>query len=179
MLSGKYMFVIANHNPFTIGEGVTVTAQNPATDGATFGSALSILGGYQSGQPELRGVKDAPPAESDEDTSITVLSGEKICIGAYSRLIDCAYYTGSANVTVGGNAVVEKMFIAPANKPFTCGNAVVTVKDNAKVTEMYASTSTGFADGLTLNWLGGDIGKYSDRFSDGNDIVYSNGKTPT
>ena len=176
-LSGKYMFVIANHNPFTIDTGVKVTALNEATDGLGFGTALGILGGYQSGQPELRGVKDPPPAESDADTNITVLSGSKICISAYSRQIDGAYYTGTANITVGGDAEIGRLFIAPANKPYTCGNAIVTVKDNATVNEIYASTSTGFADGLTLNWLGGSIGKYSDRFTDGNDIIFTNGKT--
>ena len=177
VLSGKYMFVIANHNPFTIDTGVTVTALESATDGLGFGTSLGILGGYQSGQPELRGVKDPPPAESDADTNITVLSGSKICISAYSRQIDGAYYTGTANVTIGGDAEVGRLFIAPANKPFTCGNAIVTIKDNASVKEMYSSTSTGFADGLTLNWLGGSIGKYSDGLTDGNSIVFSSGKT--
>lgn len=176
ILSGKYMFVIANHNPFTLDTGVTIVSKNAATDGLGFGTAFGILGGYQSGQPELRGVKDPPPAESNEDTNITVLSGEYICISAYSRQIDGAYYTGTANITIGGDAKVGRVFTAPANKPFTCGKAIVTVKDNATVNEIYASTSTGFGDSLTLNWLGGTIGKYSDRLADGNDILFSNGK---
>ena len=177
VLSGKYMFVIANHNPFTIGEGVTVTAKDAATDGLGFGTSLGILGGYQSGQPELRGEKDPPPAEDDTDTNITVLSGSNICICAYSRQIDGAYYTGNANVTIGGNAEVGRVFLTPANKPYTCGNITVTVKDSATVKEMYASTSTGFAEGLTLNWLGGSIGKYADGLASGNDVIFTNGKT--
>ena len=178
-LSGKYMFVIANHNPFTIDTGVTVTAADAATDGLGFGTSLGILGGYQSGQPELRGVKDPPPAEDDSDINITVLSGSKICIGGYSRQVDGAYYMGTSNITVGGDANVGRVFLTPANKPYTCGNINLTVKDNAAVSEVYASTSTGFAENLTLNWEGGSIGKYSDRLTSGNDIIFTNGKTLT
>lgn len=176
-LSGKYMFVIANHNPFTIDTGVTITATNSATDGLGFGTAFGILGGYQSGQPELRGVTDPPPAEDDADTNITVLSGSNICIAAYSRQIDGAYYMGTANITVGGDAKVGRVFLTPANKPYTCGNTVLTIKDSATVGEVYASTSTGFAEGLTLNWLGGSIGKYADGLTGNNDVIFTNGKT--
>ena len=178
-LSGKYMFVIANHNPFTIDTGVTVTATDAATDGLGFGTSLGILGGYQSGQPELRGVKDPPPAEDDSDINITVLSGSKICIGGYSRQIDGAYYTGTSNITVGGDASVGRVFLTPANKPYTCGNINLTIKDNAAVSEIYASTSTGFAEGFTFNWESGTVGKYSDRFASGNDVIFTNGKTLT
>jgi|GEM_PF-534307 len=177
LLSGKYMFVIANHNPFTLDTGVNITYADPASDGLGFGTAFGILGGYQSGQPELRGVKDPPPAESDADTNITVLSGSKICISAYSRQIDGAYYMGTANVTIGGDAQVGRLFLTPANKPYTCGDTVVTVRDNAVVKEIYASTSTGFADSFTLNWLGGSIGKYADKLLKGNDVIFSEGKT--
>ena len=81
------MFVIANHNPFTLDTGVNIIADNPSTDGLGFGTAFGILGGYQSGQPKLRGVKDPPPSEDDSDTKITVLSGSYICISAYSRQV--------------------------------------------------------------------------------------------
>ena len=118
-LSGKYMFVIANHNPFTVDTGVNIITENPATDGLGFGTAFGILGGYQSGQPELRGVKDPPPAEDETDINITVLSGSKICISAYSRQIDGAYYMGTANVTVGGDAEVGRLFLTPAAQPFS------------------------------------------------------------
>ena len=175
-LSGKYMFVIANHNPFTIDTGVNVIAEDPATDGLGFGTSLSILGGYQSGQPELRGIKDPPPFESDEDTNITVNSGAYICIGAYSRQIDGANYTGTANINIGGNADVKRVFLTPANKPFTCGDINLTVSGDAKISEIYASTSTGTANSFTLNWLGGSIGSYSDKLASGNDIIFENGK---
>ncbi len=174
--NGKYMFVIANHNPFTIGEGVTIESTHKDFDGLSFGSAFSILGGYQSGQPELRGVKDPPPAESEEEVNITVLSGSGICIGAYSRQIDGAYYMGKANITIGGTADVKRVFLTPANKPFTCGTVALTVKDNAKVGEIYGSTSTGFAEGFELNWLGGSISKYDDKFSASNNVLFDNGK---
>ena len=176
-LSGKYMFVIANHHPFTIDTGVNVIANDPATDGLGFSTALGILGGYQSGQPELRGVKDPPPADSDKDTSITVNSGAYICISAYSRQVDGANYTGTANINIGGNANVGRVFLTPANKPYTCGDIKLNVSGDAKVGEIYGSTSTGTAKSFTLNWLGGYIGLYADKLLSGNDILFENGKT--
>ena len=176
-ITGKYMFVIANHYPFTLGEGVVVESTNAGFDGKTFGTSLSILGGYQSGQPVIRGSKDMPEAENSRDTNITVLGGKNINIGAYSRLIDGAAYLGTANIVVGGNAHVSRMYLTPCNKPFTSGNTVVTVKDNAVVDEIYGVTSSGFAESFTVNWLGGTIGKYSDVLSEGMDLFLTYGKT--
>ncbi len=177
LISGKYMFVIANHYPFTLGEGVTVKSTNAGFDGKTFGTSLSILGGYQSGQPVLRGSKDMPEAENSLDTNITVLGGININIGAYSRLIDGASYLGTANITIGGNAHVSRLYLTPCNKPFTSGKTVVTVDGNAKVDEIYGVTSSGFAESFTVNWLGGTIGKYADALSAGSDLFLTYGKT--
>ncbi len=177
LITGKYMFVIANHYPFTLGEGVTVKSTNAGFDGKTFGTSFSILGGYQSGQPILRGSKDMPPAENSLDTNITVLGGTNINIGAYSRLIDGASYLGTANITIGGNAHVSRLYLTPCNKPFTSGKTVVTVDGNAKVDEIYGVTASGFAESFTVNWLGGTIGKYADALSAGSDLFLTYGKT--
>ena len=69
------------------------------------------------------------------------------------------------------------MYLTPCNKPFTSGNTVVTVKDNAVVDEIYGVTSSGFAESFTVNWLGGTIGKYSDVLSEGMDLFLTYGKT--
>ncbi len=177
LITGKYMFVIANHYPFTLGEGVTVKSNNPGFDGKTFGTSFSILGNYQSGQPKLRGSKDNPEAENSLDTNITVLGGTNINIGAYSRLIDGASYLGTANITIGGNAHVSRLYLTPCNKPFTSGKTVVTVDGNAKVDEIYGATASGFAESFTVNWLGGTIGKYADVYSAGSDLFLTYGKT--
>ncbi|MBE6679086.1 MAG: hypothetical protein E7598_01030 [Ruminococcaceae bacterium] len=177
VITGKYMFVIANHYPFTLGEGVTVKSTNAGFDGKTFGTSFSILGNYQSGQPKLRGSKDAPEAENSLDTNITVLGGSNINIGAYSRLIDGASYLGTANVTIGGNAHVSRLYLTPCNKPFTSGKTVVTIDGNAKVDEIFGASASGFAESFTVNWLGGTIGKYADVFSEGSDLFLTYGKT--
>lgn len=177
LISGIYMFVIANHYPFTLGEGVKMTSTNAGFDGKTFGTSFSILGGYQSGQPVVRGSKDMPEAENSLDTNITVLSGINVNIGAYSRLIDGASYLGTANITIGGNAHVSRLYLTPCNKPFTSGKTIVNIDGNAKVDEIYGATASGFAESFTVNWLGGTIGKYADVLSASSDLFLTYGKT--
>ena len=166
-LASNYFYIIARCHPITIGEGVDVSTNNKVT-GHDISSGLSIIGGYQVGQ-------DMPPYESRQDMNITVLSGEKIVIGAFNRGFEYAYNFGKANITVGGNAKVGAIFISSIDVPnVLCGDVELTVKDQASV-EIITGERTQpnvRVNSFKLNWLGGTIGKAS--LTDGTAIKDTN-----
>ena len=84
---GTNLLVVAQHHKVTVGEGVTITGDRAKLTGDTVARSFCILGGYQSGQSE-------PPVHDDRDTDITVLSGSKIYIVAFSRSLK-GPYTGA------------------------------------------------------------------------------------
>ena len=89
-----------------------MTGRNRAAQLALVKQTFSISGGSQAGQPVI--VDGEPPVDTNElDVNITVKSGYNICIGAYSRGIAGVNYTGTANITVGGDAVVSKLYLTP------------------------------------------------------------------
>ncbi|MBQ9428159.1 MAG: exo-alpha-sialidase [Clostridia bacterium] len=168
------LFIIANHHPVTIGEDVTMTALSDKFDGAAFGSSVAILGGYQSGQVVQGGTEEKPAAENDLPTNITVKSGRNINIAAFSRMVDGASYMGKATINISGDAQVTKLYLTPVNKPFSCGDTVVNLEGDAVVEEMIGATSSGFAESITVNWLGGDIETFN-RTSGAADLSVTNG----
>ncbi len=164
----RYYLVIAQHHPVLIDTGVKIESENFEFSGMTFGTAFGILGGYQNGQPvTLDG--QMPPAESDRDISVTVRSGSNILIGAVSRQIAEPRYSGTATVTVEGDAEVGVLYYAPLNVPFDCDvKVVLNVGGNARIGNIYGGTSKGTIGSLTLNWLSGEIGgfDYSNRIGE-------------
>lgn len=173
-LLGDFFFVIANHYPITVDTGVSVSSLSMNFDGSSFAKAFGILGGYQNGQPVIVD-GEQPPVETDAPVSITVKSGINFSIGAYSRQVDGAVNTGESVINIGGDAVVTRLYLAPCNKPYTCGNVTVNVTDNANVTNIYGATSVGTADGATINWMGGTIGMYADILQEGYEYNATNG----
>ncbi len=158
-LIGNFFYFIANHYPFTLDTGIEISSMSEGFTGAGFASAFSIAGGTQTGQPVTLGGEN-PAAEGEGDINVTVNSGYNICIGAYSRGVAGANYTGTATINIGGDAVISKLYLTPVNGAFTSGTTIVNVQDNASVTHMLAANDGGTAEGITVNWLGGDIVGY-------------------
>ena len=149
--TGTNMLLVAQCNPVTIGEGVTMSG-----DGMTGGSvakSFCILGGYQSGQSN-------PPASSDEDINITVLSGSAMYIVPFSRSITNGSFTGTANIYIGGNANVKTLHGSLVADNATGGDVKVTITDNANVDTFYGCTNNVTINSITFDWKSGTIGKF-------------------
>jgi len=158
-LIGNFYYFIANHYPFTLDTGVEISSMSEGFNGSGFASAFSISGGVQKGQPIV--LNGEAPADTNElDINVTVNSGHNICIGAYSRGVANANYTGTATINIGGDAIVSKMYLTPVNGAFTSGTTVVNIRDNATVMHMSAANDGGTAEGITVNWLGGAVNAY-------------------
>ncbi len=145
---GSSMHVVGQHNPITVGEGVTVTGEKMTT--GTLAKSFCLYGGYYKGI-------GAPKSMDDRDTSITVLSGQKFYIVAYSRSM-VGEYTGTAHITVGGSANVPVVHCsctgANGNQ---LGNVDLTVTDNAVIRSIYGATSPVKLQSATLTWTGGSF----------------------
>lgn len=172
-LIGNFYYFIANHYPFTLDTGVEVSSMSNGFTGTGFANAFSISGGSQAGQPVI--VDGEPPVDTNElDVNITVKSGYNICIGAYSRGIAGVSYTGTANITVGGDAVVSKLYLTPVNGAFTAGNAILNVQDNGTVSHVLVANDGGTAESVTVNWMGGNIAAL-DRAKEGVTLTLNGG----
>ncbi len=150
--TGTNMLVVGQCNPVTVGEGVTMTGKDMT--GGSIAKSFCILGGYQSGQSN-------PPASSDEDTNITVLSGSSIYIVPFSRSIANCNYTGTANITIGGNAQVKTLHLSIAGPDGAVGGDVkVTLKDKANVDMVYGCTSNTTINSVEFTWKSGTVGEF-------------------
>ncbi|MDR1682458.1 MAG: prolyl oligopeptidase family serine peptidase [Candidatus Symbiothrix sp.] len=145
-VSAPYILFVANFHPITMGEGIEVNGF-PTTEIAT---ALTILGGAQSGQT-------GAPATNDVNPNITVKSGKFIVIG-FSRQMD-ATYTGTAQIVVsGGN--VHNIYCGNLNSGLG-GSVNLTVSGGKIVGNIYAcstnSSRPNYASGTaTLTFTGGN-----------------------
>ena len=150
--TGTNMLLIGQFNPVTIGEGVTMSGDSMT--GGAIAKSFCILGGYQSGQ-------STPPASSDKDANITVLSGSSLYIVPFSRSVADSNYTGTANVTIGGSANVKTLHLSMAGPDGAVGGDVkVTLEGNANVDMVYGCTSNTTVNSVELTWKSGTIGKF-------------------
>lgn len=148
---GTNLLVIAQFNPVTVGEGVTMAGDSMT--GGSVAKAFCLLGGYQ---------KDTVDAteKCDADTNITVLSGSKLYLVPFSRQI-AGEYTGTANIYIGGNANVSVLH-GSATYPdgIVVGNVNVTVADDAYIKVFYGCTQDTTAGNYTFDWKGGTINDF-------------------
>ena len=150
---GDFLLVVAQHNKITVGEGVTITGDRAKLTGDTVARSFCILGGYQDGQSD-------PKIKEDRDTDITVLSGSKIYIVAFSRYIT-GEYTGTAHIRIGGNAEVSTLHLTATNKDgVKLGTTEVEITGDAKVGNIYGTTQNITANAFKVTWRSGTIGKY-------------------
>jgi len=173
-LIGNFFYFVANHYPFTLDTGIGISAMGDGFTGGGFASAFSIAGGYQSGQPVVA-EGEVPALDGNLDVNITVKSGHNICIGAYSRGIKEANFSGNATINIGGDAIVSKLYFVPVNGAFTSGNTIVNLTDNASITAMQDAVDGGTCNSVTVNWLGGTIGQFIRRQDEANPFVATEG----
>jgi len=151
-MSGSFYLVIAQNNPFTLGEGFENTIFGNTT-GLKFGNAFSILGGYQ-------GADCFYNADESKDVNITVKSGDYILIGAWNRQSE-GVQRGKATINIEGDAHVCKFYASSVNKnDLVAGDVVVNLKDQAKCDIVYGAVNPNMGcivNSLTFNWLGGDM----------------------
>ncbi len=95
-LGGSYAAIVADHNHFILGEGVSVEADGSKTDGKSFFSSLSVVGGsaFSYQREEERG----------RSARLDIKSGSLIYLVPFSFRVKGD--TISSRVTVGENAEV-------------------------------------------------------------------------
>ena len=155
-MTGSYYLVVGQDHHVVVGENVTIIPAS-GTTGAAFGSAFDILSGYQGDQ---KVTADAPNAVTAGNAKVEVYSGEKILIGAGNRQVAGTVRTGTVDITIGGTAKVDTLYICSVNfADLKDGDITVTVKDNATVAKLgSALNANNVVNSFTLNWLGGSIG---------------------
>ncbi|MBQ4151200.1 MAG: S-layer homology domain-containing protein [Clostridia bacterium] len=154
--TGTNLLVIGQHNPVTVGEGVTIGGGS--LTGGAVNRSFAILGGHQHRVGEY-------PYTDDRDTNITVLSGSYLYIIPFSRDM-LGDYMGTAYITVGGTAELGVLHgSAVCSSPYpdnVCvGDVKLTVKDNAKINNFYGCTQVTNVNSVEFNWLGGTISKFN------------------
>lgn len=146
---GAYFRIIGQHNPVTLAEGCEMNGSSKMTGGNT-STAFCVIGGYLKGQ-------DDPPAESDRDINITVMSGSKLYIVAFSKDI-MGQYTGTSHVKIGGTANVTVLHCTSAYPTgITVGNVDVELTDKAKIKNVYGCTQETFLNSVKFTWKSGTI----------------------
>ena len=156
-LTGGYWLVVAQDNPFKIGENVTTTFQNANTKGLGVASALSILAGYQGTN---KANAEEEKAVTTGNAKVEVYSGEKILIVAGNRQLWGTDRTGgTVDITIGGTAKIGALYLCSVNfQDLKDGDITVTLKDSASIEKVGASLNPdNVIKSLTFNWLGGTI----------------------
>ena len=148
--TGKWWYLIASHNPLTMGEGIEVTGEYLV--GTTFSTSIAILGGYQAGVGN-------PPLTDNKDVNITLLSGDFYYVIPYNRGM-AGTYMGTANIYIGGDAVVATLHGSAADDGSSVGDVHVTLADSAAIITFYGSTQNMTENSFTLNWISGSIGTW-------------------
>ncbi|MBQ7010174.1 MAG: S-layer homology domain-containing protein [Clostridia bacterium] len=149
--TGNYYLLVAQHNPVTIGEGVNISGNKLI--GSSVDKSFSVIGGYASGV-------GSPTAIDGRDTSITVLSGSKLYVVAYSRQMQ-GDYPGTAHIKIGGDANVSVLHGSVAYYMSTIvGNVEIEITDNAKVGTFYGCTQITTAGSYRFVWRSGTITKF-------------------
>lgn len=158
-MQGSFYLVVAQCNPFTLGEGVNMITMGAGTTGLKFGNAFSILGGYQG-----TGEGGVLVEQESKDINITVMSGDYILIGAFNRQSAACNHTGKANITVGGTAHVYKLYAASVNvNDVSCGDVEVTIRGEGQVDILYGAVKPNMGvtvNSLTVNWNSGNFGPF-------------------
>ena len=151
--TGECYLIVGQHNSVTVGEGVKITGEKLL--GETVASSFAILGGYQDGA-------SFAAAESTANTNVTVLSGSNLYIVPFSRGIEGAKFTGTANITIGGNAEVGVLHGSAANPDGgTVGKVNIKIQDDAVIRNFYGCTSNITAASYAFTMSGGSIESFN------------------
>ncbi len=149
--TGAYYLLVAQHNPVTLGEGVKISGSKLTGSGVE--KSFTVIGGYASG------VGSATALDS-RDTDITVLSGSKLYIVAYSREMT-GDYPGTAHIKIGGTADVSTLHGSVAYYMSTIvGDVEIEITDKARVGVFYGCTQITTANSYRFIWRSGNILKF-------------------
>ncbi len=131
-LGGSYAAIVADHNHFTLGDGVSVEADSSKTDGKSFFSSLSVVGGsaFSYQREEERG----------RSALLDIKSGSLIYLVPFSFRVKGD--TLSSRVTVGENA--EVCTVAFGTEGAALNNASLSLSV-AKETELVFFDACGFS----------------------------------
>lgn len=148
----NWWYLIAAHNPLTMGEGIQITGEK--LTGGNFSKSVAILGGYQAGVSN-------PPLADDKDVNITILSGRMYYIIPFNRGM-AGTYMGTANIYIGGDAEIGTLHGSSEFDGSAVGKLKVTLTDNAKIGAFYGGTADVTLESVEFNWLSGTIGDVFD-----------------
>lgn len=140
-----YLLLVAQFNPITFGEGITVTGFGDFTAAA---KAITIVGGVQSGSDKYN-----DNSLLDKDTNITVKSGKAIIIG-FSRNVDKAY-TGTAHINIEGGTLYN---IYMGSATGSGGSVDMNISGGTFIYNVYSNAKTSKLTGsINLRITGGDF----------------------
>lgn len=118
--------ISAAYNPVTFDTGVTVNYGSSENDEA----GLYLVGGYNTGAiPEN--------ADYSKDSSITLCSGSFSRVFGFSRYVGTQNQTGTANITLKGDAYVRYLIAGATGNSATSNNANIKISDNVIVETLY------------------------------------------
>lgn len=118
--------ISAAYNPVVFDSGVTINYDWTENDEA----GLYLVGGYNTG---------AIPANADysKSSSITLKSGSFSRVFGFSRYVGAQNQTGTANVTVEGDAHVRYLIAGATGNSATSNSANIKVCDDAIIETLY------------------------------------------
>ena len=149
--TGAYYMLVAQHNPVTIGDGVKISGSK--LTGGSVEKAFTVIGGYASGV-------GSATALDERDTNITILSGSKLYVIAYSRQMT-GDYPGTAHIKIGGDADVSVLHGSVAYYRSTIvGDVEIEITDKARVGTFYGCTQVTTASSYRFIWRSGNIIKF-------------------
>lgn len=144
--TGAYYRVVGQHNPVTIGDGVTVSGDGLV--GSTMSNSFVVMGGYEKGFGKS--------AALDKNAiNISINSGSKLYVLAYSYNMQ-GVYKGEANITLGGTADVSVLHATCAYpSDVTLGDVKIKITDDAIVRRMYGCTQDTTVNSIEVVWQSG------------------------
>ncbi|MBE6679506.1 MAG: hypothetical protein E7598_03185 [Ruminococcaceae bacterium] len=118
--------ISAAYNPVTFDTGVTINYDSSENDEA----GLYLVGGYNTG---------AIPANPDysKSSSITLRSGNFSRVFGFSRYVGTQNQSGTANITLEGDAHVRYLIAGATGNSATSNSANINISDNVIVETLY------------------------------------------
>lgn len=167
--------ISAAYNPVVFDTGITVNYDKENDE-----AGLYLVGGYNTG---------VIPKDPDytKSSSITVRSGVIGRVFGVSRYVGNVHQSGTANITLEGDARVRYLFSGATGNSATSQNARIKIKDNAIVETLYLGgvQNDNYMLGETLvditEITGGDIYEFDGvslyAMAKGTDTLHYNPKT--
>ena len=124
-----YAYITAGFKPLTFDTGVVITwtEENLAKDSDET-NGLRLAGGYNNTTSNII---------TDKDATITLKSGFFRHVHGFSRYTGKVHYTGTANIVVGGTAIVDELITGATQSEATAANVNLTLSDDACIYNVF------------------------------------------